>query len=83
LADGTWVGSRLGTHALWTVALGVLIALIALTPVVLPGDRPLDSLPLPLRGTAQAGEVVAEAPEPVLEPEATAFPEVTFESALS
>ena len=59
LADGTRVGSRLGTHALWTIALSVVITLLALAPLVLPGDRPLDSLPAPLRGTAQAGEIVA------------------------
>src|SRR4029453_5641104 len=60
-ADGTTVGSRLGTHALWTVALSAVITLLALAPMILPGDRPLDSLPAPLRGTAQAGEIVADA----------------------
>jgi WAS/WASL-interacting protein len=42
----------------------VVITLLALAPMVLPGDRPLDSLPAPLRGTAQAGEIVAEALAP-------------------
>ena len=67
MADGTRVGSRLGTHALWTIALSVVITLLALAPLVLPGNRPLDSLPAPLRGTAQAGEIVAEALAPTQE----------------
>ena len=53
------VGSRLGTHALWTVALSAVITLLALAPMILPGDRPLDSFRHPLRGTGEIGEVVA------------------------
>ena len=69
------MGSRLGTHALWTIALSVVITLLALAPMVLPGDRPLDALPAPLRGSAQAGEVIADALAPSSEDTNEATPD--------
>jgi hypothetical protein len=58
------VGSRLGKHAVWTVALSAVITLLALAPAILPGDRPLASLPPPLSGVAKVGDVVASALAP-------------------
>ena len=50
---------------------------------VLPGDRPLDSLPAPLRGTAQAGEIVAEALAPTQEETPEAAPDTPQDSPAS
>ena len=50
---------------------------------VLPGDRPLDSLPAPLRGTAQAGEIVAEALAPTREETPEAAPDTPQDSPAS
>jgi hypothetical protein len=53
------VGSRLGTHTFWTVALSATICLLALSPVVLRYETPLERLPGPLAGVVQVGRVVA------------------------
>jgi hypothetical protein len=52
------VGSRLGTHTFWTVALSATICLLALSPVVLRYETPIERLPGPLAGVVQVGRVV-------------------------
>jgi hypothetical protein len=52
------VGSRLGTHSFWTVALSATICLLALSPVVLRYETPIERLPGPLAGVVQVGRVV-------------------------
>jgi hypothetical protein len=55
------VGSRLGTHAIWTLTLSAAISLLALSPIVLPSGTPLEPLPGPLAGVERIGRVVASA----------------------
>ena len=52
------MGSRLGTHTFWTVALSATICLLALSPVVLRYETPIERLPGPLAGVVQVGRVV-------------------------
>jgi hypothetical protein len=52
------VGSRLGTHTFWTLALSAAITLLALSPVVLPEMTPFDRLPPPLAGVERVGRIV-------------------------
>jgi hypothetical protein len=58
------VGSRLGTHAIWTLTLSVAIILLALSPVVLQTGTSLEPLPGPLAGVERIGRVVASALRP-------------------
>lgn len=53
------MGSRIGTHTLWTVALSVAITLLALSPTVFPHGTSLLPLPGPIAGAVQIGRVVA------------------------
>jgi hypothetical protein len=55
------VGSRLGTHAIWTLTLSAAISLLALSPIVLPSGSPLERLPGPLAGIERVGKVVVGA----------------------
>jgi outer membrane biosynthesis protein TonB len=70
------VGSRLGTHAIWTLTLSAAISLLALSPIVLPSGTPLEPLPGPLAGVERIGRVVASAllphPETSEQPQAQA-----------
>jgi hypothetical protein len=58
------VGSRLGTHIYWTVALSAAITLLAVSPLLLPGGTRTNALPPPLAGLEKVGEVVASALAP-------------------
>jgi hypothetical protein len=73
-ADGSTVGSRLGTHAIWTLTLSVAITLLALSPIVLPSGTQLGRLPSPLAGVEQIGRVVVSALKPPAEKRESAKP---------
>jgi hypothetical protein len=68
------VGSRFGTHAIWTLSLSAAISLLALSPIVLPGGAPLDRLPGPLAGVERVGRVVVAALAPPAKKKEPAVP---------
>jgi hypothetical protein len=68
------VGSRFGTHAIWTLSLSAAISLLALSPIVLPGGAPLDRLPGPLAGVERVGRVVVGALAPPAKKKEPAVP---------
>ena len=61
------MGSRLGTHTFWTLALSAAITLLALSPVILPEGSRLQQLPAPLAGIEKVGRIVtSEVAAPVI-----------------
>jgi hypothetical protein len=61
------VGSRLGTHMFWTLALSAAITLLALSPAILPEGTRIEHLPAPLSGIEKVGRIVAsEVAAPVI-----------------
>lgn len=71
------MGSRLGTHAIWTLTLSAAISLLALSPIVLPSGTPLQRLPGPLAGIERVGRVVAAALAPPAQKHEPATSETT------
>ena len=61
------MGSRLGTHMFWTLALSAAITLLALSPAILPEGTRIEHLPAPLSGIEKVGRIVAsEVAAPVI-----------------